>query len=146
MAELTANQVLISRGSWVEVSLDHPRFSKSWYKATVLRLCTQKIQVKLQNLSDPDTNGPLIRFVDLERVRPIPPPDHPGVRFFEGMKVNVKEDGGWWEALILTVHDSIEKFTVFMESNWTIRQFSGSELRMHWVWDNNWVLPTQHQE
>lgn len=150
-AELTAaerdeiiNQVF-QNGSAVEVSPNHPQFCKSWYTATVLRLYTTKMQVLFHCLSDSESKKRIIRFVDLERARPLPPLDQPEERFLRGMKVDVDEDGGWWEGYIVTVHGSSDIFSVILESTGKVRQFLGFELRIHRTWEyNRWVLPALH--
>ncbi|XP_059625538.1 DUF724 domain-containing protein 6-like isoform X2 [Cornus florida] len=148
---------LFAKGSLVEVGSDEEGFKGAWYVATVLeppqRSASKKknqnrnnrvVHVEYQTLlAEEDGSEHLREQVNVEFVRPLPPPPEDDV--VHSFELNDIVDAfyrdGWWTGVITRLlHNS--RFVVTFQNPPDEIEFGLSELRYHRDWvDGKWVRP-----
>ncbi|PIA47549.1 hypothetical protein AQUCO_01400295v1 [Aquilegia coerulea] len=135
-------------GQQVEVTSDN---DSSWYIATIIIINTalakskeeQKVLVEYRNLVDAkDRNNSLREYVDLVRLRPIPPKETTFRRFYLNEEVDAYFHDGWWKGVVtkISTQGSSLKYSVFFNSTNEVLEFQQSDLRTHLEWiGDKWV-------
>ncbi|CAA0824927.1 agenet domain-containing protein [Striga hermonthica] len=135
-------------GALVEVRTHEPDFKDTYFSATVVSLgdkSSGEIQVEYQTLLVPRGGSKLLReYVDVSCVRPSPPLEEAVGGFGPGDAVDALYNDGWWIGVVTRVveEDTESRYTVTFQNPPDVREFSLSELRVHWDWVNgSWVRP-----
>ncbi|CAA0822894.1 Unknown protein [Striga hermonthica] len=135
-------------GALVEVRTHEPDFKDTYFSATVLSLgdkSSGEIQVEYRTLLVPRGGSKLLReYVDVSCVRPSPPLEEAVGGFGPGDAVDALYKDGWWIGVVTRVveEDTESRYTVTFQNPPDVREFSLSELRVHWDWVNGcWVRP-----
>lgn len=135
-----------TKGSRVEVISDEEGFKGAWYIATILdpnpKKKPQKLYVEYQSLLDEDGSKPLREFVNLEFLRPIPPPEPEKTQCFQlNDVVDALYRDEWWTGVIIRVLDN-SRFVVDFQNPPDLIEFGVSELRVHRQWVcGKWIQP-----
>ncbi|CAA2982930.1 Hypothetical predicted protein [Olea europaea subsp. europaea] len=145
---------LFPEGSLIEVKTDEEGFKDVYFLATVIPIPAKfkgknykskrknTLYVEYLSLLADDNGSDLLReFVDLNFVRPAPPPSE----IVEGFEVNDVVDAyyrdGWWIGVVKRVEEG-PKFVVTFQNPPDELDFGISNLRVHWDWvDGRWVRP-----
>ncbi|KAF5200733.1 hypothetical protein FRX31_009681 [Thalictrum thalictroides] len=133
-------------GQVVEVTSTEQGFEDSWFIAKLIRTAKstdEKVLVEYRNLGeDTDMNNSLREFVDLARLRPIPPKETTFRRFQLNEEVDAFFNDGWWKGVVskICTQGSSLKYSVFFNPTKEVLDFEQSDLRTHLDWNGEkWV-------
>ncbi|KAE8673865.1 Detected protein of unknown function [Hibiscus syriacus] len=146
-------ELILSEGREVEVASDEEGLRGAWFTCTILKLLEDKtkgkVLVQYKHLLEDDNQTPLTESVELSFIRPLPPElKIPGDQCFEiNDVVDAFHLDGWWTGSVSEVIDNLKRYIVSFPDPPEKIEFSSSNLRPHWKWDNGrWVKPSKFQE
>ncbi|KAL3652952.1 hypothetical protein CASFOL_002633 [Castilleja foliolosa] len=145
------------KGSIVEVRPDEQDFKNTYFSATVISSAalnsispkksskrTWKVKVRYKDLlASQDRSTRLKELVDISCVRPCPPLEEIVEGYGPGDVVDAFYLDGWWIGVVeRAVEGEERRYLVSFQNPTDEREFSFSELRVHWDWvDETWVRP-----
>ncbi|XP_071906221.1 uncharacterized protein [Coffea arabica] len=122
------------RGEQVEVVMEDEGFKGSYYPAIIIsKKGTSRYKVEYTTLLKDDESGPLEAVIDVDQLRPVPPP-MPVMDFDLHDLADAYEHDGWWGGIIYKKFEL--DYLVYFPTLGKALAYPSEKLRIHQEWAN----------
>ncbi|CDP15931.1 unnamed protein product [Coffea canephora] len=132
------------RGEQVEVVMEDEGFKGSYYPAIIIsKKGTSRYKVEYTTLLKDDESGPLEAVIDVDQLRPVPPP-MPVMDFDLHDLADAYEHDGWWGGIIYKKFEL--DYLVYFPTLGKALAYPSEKLRIHQEWANGrWTCTKSFQ-